>query len=288
MKILITGSNGQLGREWSEFLQQKQAGFSAYSSTQLDITNTTVVEEKLSAERPDVLINCAAYTKVDQAEVESEKAMLINAEAVKNLAETCARFGIKLVHYSTDYIFEGSAADRETYPAGYPENHRPAPQNVYGHSKLKGEEAIRDSGCEHLIIRVSWLCGKYGHNFVKTMLRLSQERDELSIVDDQYGSPTFAANVVENTYRLLELGEKGEFHVSSAGMATWFDFAREIFRQANVSAATKPVSSSEFAAKAKRPAFSLLNTSKIASLPGINIQNWKTGLNHLLKQINED
>lgn len=288
MKILITGGNGQLGREWSEFLQQKQTGFSAYSSTQLDITNTAEVEEKLGAERPDVLINCAAYTKVDQAEVESEKAILINAEAVKNLAEICARSGIKLVHYSTDYIFEGNQDDRRKYPDGYTETHSPGPQNIYGLSKLKGEEAIRKSGCEYLIIRISWLCGRYGQNFVTTMLRLAQERDELSIVDDQYGSPTFAANVVENTYRLLELGEKGEFHVSSAGMATWYDFAREIFRQANVSVAAKPVSSSEFAAKAKRPAFSLLNTSKIARLPGINIQNWKTGLNHLLKQINED
>ncbi len=288
MRIMITGGNGQLGREWNDYLREINASFSSYSSARLDITNPAEVEKTLNAERPDVLINCAAYTKVDLAETEAKKAMLTNAEAVKQLAETCAKLSIKLVHYSTDYIFKGSADDRIKFPDGYLETHPPEPQNMYGRSKLKGEEAIRHSGCEYLIIRVSWLCGRYGQNFVKTMLRLARERDQLAIVNDQFGSPTYATNVVENTFRLLELGEEGEFHVSSAGLITWYDFAGEIFRQAELSANIKPVSSSEFAAKAKRPAFSLLNTSKIARLPGITIQNWKTGLTHLLNQINED
>lgn len=288
MRFLITGGNGQLGREWQDFLQNQQADFETLSSGDLDISDKAAVEKKLRSFQPDVLINCAAYTKVDQAEEERDKAMDINGTAVEELAQICSSLKIKLVHYSTDYIFAGKTEDREILPDGYPEDHPPAPENVYGESKLKGEEGMQKSGCEYLLIRVSWLCGRYGNNFVKTMLRLSKNHDELKVVNDQFGCPTFTENVVLNTFELLKLGEEGIFHISSAGEITWYDFAKEIFRQRDIPIKVNPVNSNEFPARARRPAYSLLDTQKIDNLPGISIIDWKTGLEKLLNQLNEN
>lgn len=285
MRIMITGGNGQLGSEWVYFLNKQGVEFIALPSSDLDITDHMDVRRVLNNLKPDLIINCAAYTNVDQAEDEKEKAFAVNADGLKNLADYCVEHQIKLVHFSTDYVFEGSLTDKKNLPEGYPEDHPPKPINTYGESKLAGEVSIRNSGCDHLIIRVSWLCGRFGNNFVKSMIRLGKERDELNVVNDQFGCPTFADNVVENTWHLIDQNISGVYHITSTGMITWYDLAQAIFKKTGEQVDVKPIPSSEFPTKAKRPAFSLLSTKKIAAVPGITLTNWQEGLHNLLANI---
>lgn len=285
MKLLITGAGGQLGKEWIDFCKDHSVSYNSFSSNELDITDEDKVAKVIADVAPDVLINCAAYTKVDEAEDNKQTALKINAESVKKLTNICNRNNVKLVHYSTDYVFAGNKSDKENSPEGYKEEDSTGPVNAYGHSKLKGEEAIKDSGCKFLLLRVSWLCGQYGHNFVKTMLRLGAERNELNVVNDQFGSPTFADQVVEQTFELLQQNKIGTYHLSSGGMTTWFDFSKEIFKQKGINVKVNPVSSADFPTKAKRPFFSKLSTQKISNVDGILILDWKAGLQRLLKQL---
>lgn len=285
MKLLITGAGGQLGKEWVDFCKDHCINYNSFSSNELDITHEDKVAKTIADLAPDVLINCAAYTKVDEAEENKQIALRINAESVKKLGNICNRHNVKLVHYSTDYVFSGSISDKENNPEGYKEEDSTDPVNAYGYSKLKGEEAIKDSSCEFLLLRVSWLCGQYGHNFVKTMLRLGAERDELKVVNDQFGSPTFADQVVEQTFELLQQNRTGTYHLSSDGMTTWFDFSKEIFKQKGINVNVNPVSSADFPTIAKRPFFSKLSTQKISNVDGVTILDWKAGLQRLLKQL---
>lgn len=285
MKLLITGAGGQLGKEWVDFCKDHGVSYNSFSSNELDITDEDKLAKTIADLAPDVLINCAAYTKVDEAEDNEQTALKINAESVKKLANICKKNHVKLVHYSTDYVFAGYKSDKENSPEGYKEEDSTDPVNAYGHSKLKGEEAIKDSGCEFLLLRVSWLCGKYGHNFVKTMLRLGAERDELKVVNDQFGSPTFADQVVEQAFELLQQNKTGTYHLSSEGMTTWYHFSKEIFEQKGMNVKVNPVSSADFPTKAKRPFFSKLSTQKISNVDGVLILDWKVGLQRLLKQL---
>lgn len=288
MRLLITGAAGQLGREWIDYLEKSNHEGIGFGSWEMDITNEEEVHQKIEVIKPDAVINCAAYTAVDDAEDHRGEAFKINKSGAENLANICKKAGIKLVHYSTDYVFEGSDADRHKLPSGYPENHTANPQNVYGASKLAGEQAIEKSGADWLTIRVSWLCGQFGSNFVKTMLRLSGQRDELRVVNDQTGSPTFCTDLVNKTIALVEMNQKGYFHISSKGPISWFDLTRELLRQTGKenSVSLVPVSSAEFSARAKRPAFSLLDCSKIENL-GLQSIGWKDGLENLLRQLNK-
>jgi dTDP-4-dehydrorhamnose reductase len=229
--------------------------------------------------------SCAAYTKVDQAEDDSDTAFTVNEKGAQYLAEWCASNQIMLIHYSTDYVFSGNADDRKFYPDGYPEDVVTAPRNVYGKSKLAGELAIQRSGAPHLMIRVSWLCGKYGNNFVKTMLRLATERDDLSVVDDQWGSPTFTNDVVKSTKLLMDTHQKGTFHVTSSGLITWYDFAKAIFELRDVDIKLNKVTSDKFPVKAKRPAFSKLSTVKFSQSTGVEPSDWKIQLQKLLNEL---
>ena len=285
MKFLITGAKGQLGREWVKQLTRLGTDFMAPGSGELDITDSAQIAVVLDKYRPDVVINCAAYTKVDLAEDEAERSYSINAKAVADLAGLCKARNMRLVHYSTDYVFSGKREDMEVFPEGYREEHPTDPINTYGASKRRGEQAIIDSGCVYLILRVSWLCGAEGHNFVKTMLRLAEERKELNVVNDQFGSPTYASNVVLNSLALINQKESGLFHLSSTGMCSWFELAQEIFAQTGTEIQLHAVDSSAFPTKAVRPAFSKLNTQKIATIPGIELLDWKTGLRDLLKEL---
>ncbi|MGN8226844.1 dTDP-4-dehydrorhamnose reductase [Gracilimonas sp. BCB1] len=285
MRILITGGSGQLGQEWVGYLNRKEVEFISLPSADLDITDFEDTNRVLSNLRPDLIINCAAYTKVDQAEDEPEIAHQVNGQAVANLAQYCAKKNIKLVHFSTDYVFPGTKDDMEKLPDGYPEDHPTNPVNTYGESKLEGEKAILESGCDFLLIRVSWMCGKYGSNFVKTILQLAESRDELKVVNDQFGCPSFTKNVVENSWELIDQGKEGVFHLTSNGKITWYDFASEIFKQAGVSIKLNPVDSSEFPTKAKRPAFSLLSTEKIANISGVTLVEWEEGLKTMLAEL---
>ena len=284
MKYLVTGSGGQLGQEWVSYLKINKLNFSAFSSSEMDITNPEQVREQIKIAEPNVVINCAAYTNVDGAEEIPDVAFKVNTHGAEIIAKECRRYRAKLVHYSTDYVFPGREKDAERYPNGYPEDANSAPVNVYGKSKKEGEDAIIKFASDWLIIRVSWLCGRYGNNFLKTMLRLGKERDKLDIVNDQLGTPSFCHDVVDKTVRLIELEQQGFFHVTSEGEISWFDFAEKIFELEKMNVACNPVSSEHFPAKATRPKFSLLNTTKMRDI-GIEPIHWEKGTSELLQQL---
>lgn len=285
MKLLITGAGGQLGKEWVHFCIHSGIVFNAFDSKELDISNRDELDQIIKDTDPDVIVNCAAYTKVDQAEDEEKKAEEINSVAVGNLARICAEKNIKLVHYSTDYVFSGSKEDQDRYPGGYDEEAPASPKNAYGRTKYNGELAILESRCEYLILRVSWLCGLYGNNFVKTMLRLGQEREELSVVNDQFGCPAFTKDVVAHTHELLKATKSGVFHLGSEGIISWYDFALEIFQLKEIKVKVNPVGSNKYPTKALRPSFSKLSTKKISTIPAIKILGWKEGLQNLISKI---
>lgn len=287
VRVLITGGNGQLGQEWAEFCNKKNLDYVSLSSKELDITNKDTLKAKIDEIAPNVIINCAAYTKVDLAEENVEIAFAVNQIGTKNIAEYCAENAIKLVHYSTDYIFSGNSEDRIKYPQGYAENAPTNPINIYGKSKLAGEISIKESGCKFLIFRIAWVCGKFGNNFVKTMLNLAKMRNELNVVNDQYGSPTFAENIVYNSWKMIEADKTGVYNINSSELCTWYDFAVEIFKQTGLHIKVNSVSSDEFISKAKRPAYSKLNTNKIAKFEPIKIENWKVGLTKLLNELSD-
>lgn len=288
MKIILLGASGQLGREWQHFFSRMGEGqvlLLPYTSSQLDITHHKEISNEIIEQQPDIIINCAAYTNVDKAETESGKAKKVNTDAVAHLAAICQENDIKLVHYSTDYIFSGRKEDREKFPAGYPEDHPADPINKYGQTKWEGEEAIRKSDCRHLIIRTTWLCGQYGSNFVKTMLKYGRERDELQVVDDQWGSPGFADEVVENNFKLIEEEAEGTYHLTSKGLTNWADFAKTIFDYAGIEVSVKSIPSEEYPTEAERPKFSKLDTSKAEGVKGVKVSSWQDGLKRLLGQL---
>ncbi len=281
----LIGANGQLGNEWLRFLQSEKIPFTSYNSKELDITCFEDVRSVLDRDKPRFVINASAYTKVDLAEKERERAFAVNAGAVANLARLCAERDIRLVHYSTDYVFAGRATDRQCYPEGYPEHARAEPVNTYGCSKWEGEKSIRDAGDNHLIIRVAWLCGAWGGNFVKTMLRLGKENRELRVVDDQVGSPSFTPNVVFNSWQLIRKERTGTWHITSEGMLSWFEFAREIFRVRNMDVSLIPIPAENFPTPAERPFFSKLSTEKLKTIKEAVTEDWREGLRNLLNQL---
>lgn len=285
MRLLITGACGQLGKEWVEFCENNNLEYNAFCSDELNILDHSALLSIVQEKKPTVFINCAAYTKVDQAEEDHELAHKVNAGALKFISDLCLKLSIKLVHYSTDYVFNGKIEDRQKLPDGYSEDFLADPQNVYGISKRKGEEFIEQSGSEYLLLRVSWLCGKHGNNFVKTMLTLGGQGKSLKVVSDQFGSPTFANQVVEQTFQLLENQSKGVFHLTCSGITNWYEFAREIFRLSGMDVEVEPIESSEYPTKAKRPFFSKLSTKKISTIPGVRITSWQEGLKEFLNTI---
>lgn len=288
MKALLLGASGQLGKEWQRIIDKdysEEIELLRYTSSDLDITHYQEVSDEFRKENPDVVINCAAYTDVDGAEDHRKLARKVNTEAALYLAELSKQLEFKLLHYSTDYIFPGTKLNRKEFTKGYPETHPADPINWYGKTKWEGEEAIRQTTEDHLIVRVSWLCGQFGSNFVKTMLRLGHERDELQVVDDQWGSPTFAENVVANCLNLLRQQEKGTYHITSEGLITWYDFAKAIFEISEIEVSLKKVTSDAFPTKANRPYFSKLSTHKIEKVKGSELINWKEGLQKLLDQL---
>lgn len=289
-KILLLGASGQLGREWQHFFADRKADdlhVIPYTSGQLDITDFALVEHEIKEQQADIIVNCAAYTNVDKAEEEREKAQLVNAKSVKNVAHVCNELNIKLVHFSTDYIFAGDEKDQTRFPYGYPEDHEADPVNWYGKTKWEGEQAVRASGCDHLIIRVSWLCGAHGSNFVTAMLRLAQERDELNIVADQLGSPTFTRNLVQNTFKLIEEEQEGTYHLTSNGIISWADFAAAIFGMADIEMEIHEISTDEYPTTANRPRFSKLHCDKIERIQGVHTISWQQGLQSLINQIKQ-
>jgi dTDP-4-dehydrorhamnose reductase len=282
--ILITGSNGQLGNEFRAIADHfPHFSFIFTDVDELDITNYEKVAEFFSKQEPDVIINCAAYTAVDQAEDEPEKAMWLNRDAVANLARACDLFDCYMVHLSTDYIFDGNAN------RPYTEDDIPSPASVYGLSKLDGEESMQSCLQTGLIIRTSWLYSSFGNNFVKTILNKFRSTAELSVVADQVGSPTYARDLARTILTIIPAVMASTnleiLHYSNEGQCNWYEFALEIKKSTGASCSIKPVKTTEYPTKAPRPVYSVLDKSKIKAVYGITIPDWQLSLNECLNLI---
>lgn len=272
---MVTGANGQLGKE----LRKLSSSYPRYeyiflSREDMPIHHFEMVRHYFSIYRPAFLINCAAYTAVDRAESEKERAFQINGEATGVLAAVCSENQCGLVHISTDYVFDGKAKEP------YTEDADTNPQSVYGASKLEGEKQAVEYNPESIIIRTSWVYSEYGKNFVKTMLRLMSEKEEISVVNDQYGSPTYAADLAEAILQIISSGkwQPGIYHYSNRGIISWYDFAEAIRELSGSKCNINPIPTSQFPTPAKRPAWSVLDTSRIQAVYGITIKDWKDSL----------
>lgn len=269
MKILITGANGMLGQDLCPILEDEGYEVVETDVEVLDITNFEQVKKVLMCEKPDVVIHCAAYTNVDKAEEEPDKATLINASGTENIAKVCAESDITLVYISTDYVFDGEK--NEPY---LPED-RPNPINVYGRTKLDGEKAVQKYCKKYYIVRTSWLYGHYGKNFVETMISLS-EKPELKVVDDQIGCPTWTVELSNGIAELLEEeAEYGIYHICGSGKTSWYNFAKEIFLQMGLKVNLIPCKTEEFPRPAKRPKQSVLENNGVC-------RSWKVALKDYL------
>jgi len=281
--VLVTGANGQLGSELRMLASACDSiNFIFTDIEDVDITDADRVERYLQDIKPDFIVNCAAYTAVDRAEDDSENSFLLNAEAPKNLATSSKRIGAKLIHISTDYVFNGKSWEP------YNENHPTSPNSVYGWSKLKGEEAVLSHG-NGMVIRTSWLYSAHGNNFVKTIARKGQELNNLKVVFDQIGSPTWANDLAK---AIIEIIKKSEhqfvsevFHYSNEGVSSWYDFAKEIISFLKINCSVSPVLSAEYKVAANRPPFSVLNKEKIKRTFEIQIPYWKESLHSCLKSM---
>lgn len=278
-KILVTGANGQLGSELRVLSVNSNHEFLFTDVAELDITNREAVDNYVSEHGTDIIVNCAAYTNVDKAEDDTEMADNINHLAVKNLAEVSAKYKLILIHISTDYVFDGS----KNTP--YLETDPTAPLGVYGRTKLAGEKAVTDSGCDYLIIRTSWLYSSFGNNFVKTIRRLTAEKDSLKVVFDQVGTPTYAGDLAQAILKIIDSGKyadnAGIYHFSNEGVCSWYDFAIEIRNLSGNLCVIQPCHSDEFPSKVKRPNFSVLDKTKIKETFGLKIPYWKVSLREM-------
>jgi len=281
--ILVTGGDGQLAtciKDLENDYKDLNLVYADYLD--LDITKSNQVNKFFKDNYPiQYCINCAAYTAVDKAESEVEKAYAINAEGAKNIASACNENKVKLIHISTDFVFDGN----KTEP--YIEEDKPNPISVYGASKLKGEEEIRDILKEYFIIRTSWLYSEHGNNFMKTMLRLSETRDEISVVCDQIGTPTYAGDLASVIFEIIDSKNElfGVYHYSNEGVTGWDEFAKAIFEISKRETKIKPIISLEYPTAAKRPCYSVLSKDKIKRTLNILIPNWKESLIRVIEKI---
>jgi len=274
-KILVTGANGQLGKELKQLASSfPQFEFIFLSREDLPIHHFEMVRHYFNTYNPQYLINCAAYTAVDRAEQEKEKAFQVNAEAVGVLAAVCAAHHTQFIHISTDYVFDGMAT--QPYQEEAPTN----PQGVYGATKLEGEKQAMKLNPGTIIIRTSWVYSEFGKNFVKTMLKLMSERDEINVVSDQTGSPTYAADLAEAILQIITSHnwQPGIYHYSNEGIISWFDFALAIKELTGSNCNVNPIPTSQYPTPAKRPAYSVLNKSKIQETFSIQLKDWKESL----------
>lgn len=287
MVVLVTGANGQLGQAIQSIGEKYPSiDFVFCTSSNLDITSLVQCENVFQKYQPQFCINTAAYTAVDKAESEPEKANLVNVIGAKNLAQVCKNQKTTLIHISTDFVFDGKSF---VTPSGvekpFTELDKPNPTSVYGKTKLDGEIAIQNILDEHFIIRTSWVYSQFGNNFMKTMIRLGNERESLSVVNDQIGTPTNAVDLAEVLIKIIisniqqpAPNKYGIYNFSNEGQCSWYDFAREIFKQNNIQTQLNPISTIDYPTPAKRPKFSVLDKTKIKTTFGIPIENWKESL----------
>ena len=282
MRIVIIGAAGQLGTALQACLSGE---VSALTHSQIEITNLQQVDEVLSILTPDCVINAAAYNFVDRAEDEVIQAAQVNTFGPKNLAQWCAQADATLVHVSTDYVFGGDAGRRQPHSETAP----PSPSCAYALSKLRGEKLVEAECPKYFIVRT---CGLYGNastagkgNFVKTMRRVAQEGKDLSVVNDQHCTPSYAADIADAIARLIETNQYGLYHATNSGITTWYDFAKEIFRLSNLNPSIRPVTSAEYPQKAKRPAYSVLDCRKLTALIGGPLPTWQDALARYIAQL---
>ena len=280
MVVLVTGAKGQLGQSL-QFISGKYTDidFVFCDSSTLDITNLNNVKHVFQQFKPNYCINAAAYTAVDKAESESEKAFAINVTGAKNLAEVCKETNCILLHISTDFVFDG------TKKTPYTEADIPNPTGVYGQTKLDGEKAIQGTFDNYYIIRTSWVYSQFGANFMKTMLRLASERDSLSVVNDQIGTPTHAVHLAECLVKIIKTNNQqptinnfGIYNFSNEGQCSWYDFAKKIFEINNINLNLQPIPTTSYPTPAQRPSYSVLDKSKIKRVFGVEIEDWEESL----------
>lgn len=285
--ILVTGGNGQLGSELRELsAQYKNWQFIFTDVEELDITSKDALESFIDSHHFDFIINCAAYTNVDAAEEDKENAHLLNAIAIKNIAELSVDNSIVPIHISTDYVFAG----KNHKP--YSENDVVQPVGIYGKTKMEGEELLRTTCPNHIIIRTSWLYSPFGKNFLKTMLNLGKAKDELGVIVDQIGTPTYAKDLAETILKIVDqlksadiFSDFGTYHYSNEGVCSWYDFATEIQQLADNNCKINAIESKDFFTLAKRPHYSVLNKSKIKHIFDLEIPHWRTRVKHCIERI---
>lgn len=298
MVVLVTGANGQLGQAIQSIAgNYPSIDFVFCSSSDLDITNKENCEVVFEKHQPQFCINAAAYTAVDKAESEPEKAFAINVTGAQHIAEVCKSYNTVLLHISTDFVFDAKFVDGIAYydsqlrlslksNKGLVETDVPFPAGIYGLTKLQGEQAIQATWEKHFIIRTSWVYSQFGHNFMKTMLRLASEKTALSVVADQIGTPTNAVDLAEALVKiitfchaeLVSASHYGIYNFSNEGQCSWYDFAKEIFRINNISINLQPIPTSAYPTPAKRPAYSVLDKTKIKAVFGVEIKDWEESL----------
>lgn len=286
-KILVTGSNGQLGKEFRSLAGTlPQCEFIFLSREDLRIHHFGLVENTFAAYRPQYCLNCAAYTAVDKAESEKDLAYLVNAESVGVLAAVCKKYNTRFIHFSTDYVFDGTSA------IPYKEDDPTNPQSVYGASKLEGERQAIKHNDESIIIRTSWVYSQFGKNFVKTMLKLMTDKEEINVVNDQIGSPTYAADLAATVIQIIgscQLSamhwQPGIYHYSNDGIISWYDFAIAIREISGCNCKVNPISTSQYPAPARRPSYSVFDKKKIQLAFGIKIKPWKESLQTCIGRI---
>ena len=286
MNVLITGANGQLGNEMRRLGAVSPNNYIYTDVAELDITDAVAVAQFVKENAVNIIVNCAAYTNVDKAESDESTAELINATAVANLASAMKEVDGTLFHVSTDYVFgnEGNTPRTEDMPLN--------PLGVYGRTKLRGEQAIAETGCKAIIIRTAWLYSEFGNNFLKTMMRLTAEREELNVVFDQVGTPTYAGDLALAIFSIIEgglyAGNEGIYHFSNEGVCSWYDFATEIAMAAgNTACKVLPCHSDEFPSPVKRPSFSVLDKTKIKNTFAIEIPHWRDSMLYCIKRLKQ-
>lgn len=284
MNILITGANGQLGNEMRVAAKDHPQHHFIYTDIDtLDITDRQAVLDFAKQHQTDMIVNCAAYTAVDKAEDDEQTAAKINADAVRNLAEAAVACHAGIIHISTDYVFDGNAC------VPYKEDMPVCPTNVYGRTKLAGEQVLQQVCPDAIIVRTAWLYSTFCNNFVKTMLRLGTERDTLNVIFDQVGSPTYAADLAKAIFAIIEAPEKvpGIYHFTNEGVCSWYDFTVSIHRIAGITCKVVPIESDAYPVRTPRPHYSVLNKAKIKQTYGIEIPHWEDALQRCITELDK-
>lgn len=277
MKVLVTGANGQLGYDVVRELQKQNIECYGATRKDFDLVDFGITEKFIVNYMPDVVIHCAAYTAVDKAEDEQEICYLVNVSATENIAGICKKINAKMLYISTDYVFDG------TKEGFYEADDIPNPINVYGKTKLLGEQAVQRILNKYFIVRISWVFGEYGNNFVKTMLKLGKERKEINVIADQYGSPTYTVDLAALLVEMIKTDKYGIYHATNEGVCTWAEFAEEIFKIAKLDVKVNHITTAEYPTKAKRPLNSRLskNSLKINSFKLLN--NWQNAVKYFIE-----